>query len=89
MTEEKNPSEEEIKDALKEALALKRVKSTGYVNGEPTYSLTAKGVVATAVMIINLMVEEADGERRNFTAREKREIEGHIATMVKALREKN
>lgn len=86
--EEKRAYEDEIKSALQEALDLKRVKSTGMVNGEPTYTLTAKGVVATAAQIITLMVTEADGERRDFTAREKRDIESHIATMLKALREK-
>lgn len=89
MTNEKDDSltAEDIKEALKEALALKRVKSSGYVNGEPTYKLTAKGVVGTAAQIISLMVTNADNNRRGFTASEKRQIISHIETMLKALRE--
>ena len=75
-------TQHEVDQALAEAIELGTIKEVG----DGKYSLTARGVVHSALMVIQDVLSKADQDKRDLNDEEKKEVLSHIDTMSQALK---
>ena len=76
----------EVDQALAEAISMGDVSVTGKApDGDNLMSLTAKGIVRTALLFVQKYIGQADGAHRDFTPEEKQELAEHLTTALQAL----
>ncbi len=82
-------SAHEVDQALAEAIELGTIRIAGKnPSGDDLLELTAKGVVSTALMFVQPILDLANAEKRDFTPKEKAELREHLKTVMQALNKK-
>jgi hypothetical protein len=77
--------EREVEQGIAESLALGNIRMVSKDGQEDLMELTTKGVTRTSLLMVNVFIDYADREQRDFTSAEKHEIAGYLLTAINAL----
>ncbi|MGH2478084.1 MAG: hypothetical protein ACRDHW_00295 [Ktedonobacteraceae bacterium] len=76
----------EIDQTLAEGLELGMIHVVGKTDsGDDLMALTAKGICLAALLSIQSQIDQANEQKRDFTAEEKADLHEHVTAMLKAL----